>query len=72
MAEEKRKTIEIPQSLYEKISSEIEGTQFKTVSEYVAYAARERLAGNENEAASTYSREDEEKIKNRLRALGYL
>lgn len=73
MSEEKGKTIEIPKSLFERISGEIEGTDFKTVSEYVAYAAREKLARKENEAVSTaYSKEEEEKIKNRLRALGYL
>jgi len=72
MTTEKRKTIEIPESLYDRIIARISGTEFETVSDYVAYALRERLARDENEHASSYTKEDEEKVKDRLRALGYL
>jgi Arc/MetJ-type ribon-helix-helix transcriptional regulator len=69
---EKRKTIEIPETLYDRVSARIKGTEFSSVSDYVARVIRERLAGEENEKASSYTKEEEEKVKQRLKALGYL
>jgi len=72
MTTEKRKAVEIPESLYDRIAARIDGTEFRTVTDYVMHALRERLAREESEHASGYTREDEEKVKDRLRALGYL
>lgn len=69
---EKRKTIEIPETLYERVNARIKGTEVASVSDYVARVIRERLAVEENEKPSGYSKEDEEKVKQRLKALGYL
>jgi len=69
---EKRKTIEIPETLYDRVSARIKGTEFTSVSDYVARVIRERLTGEENEKASSYTKEEEEKVKQRLKALGYL
>jgi Arc/MetJ-type ribon-helix-helix transcriptional regulator len=69
---EKRKTIEIPETLYDRVSARIKGTEFSSVSDYVARVIRERLAGEENEKPSGYTKEEEEKVKQRLKALGYL
>ena len=69
---EKRKTIEIPETLYERVNARIKGTEVASVSDYVARVIRERLAVEENEKPSGYSKEEEEKVKQRLKALGYL
>lgn len=40
--------------------------------EYVSFILRERLTTEEESSKSGYSKEDEEKIKARLKDLGYL
>jgi len=77
MAEEKEDkkftTISIPSQLAEKIKKRIEGTGFHSLSAYVTYVLREVISGIENdEDDEAFSKEDEEKVKDRLRALGYL
>ncbi|MCD6236717.1 MAG: CopG family transcriptional regulator, partial [Thermoplasmata archaeon] len=59
--------------LADKIKKRIEGTGFHSLSSYVTYVLRELLASmEEEEAGEALTKEDEEKIKERLRALGYL
>ena len=66
-------TISIPSQLAEKIKKRIEGTGFHSLSAYVTYVLREVISGIENEEDDeAFSKEDEEKVKDRLRALGYL
>ena len=64
----------IPVSLFKKIEERIRGTEFSSVSDYVTYVLRELLASMEEEegAGEALTKEEEEKIKERLRALGYL
>ena len=70
--EEKRKftTVSIPVPLFEKIQKRIEGTGFTSVSDYVTFVLREVLSEEKEEEA--FTKEDEERIKERLRGLGYL
>ncbi|RLF45576.1 MAG: CopG family transcriptional regulator [Thermoplasmata archaeon] len=71
--EKKFTTISIPTPLADKIKKRIEGTGFHSLSSYVTYVLRELLASmEEEEAGEALTKEDEEKIKERLRALGYL
>ncbi len=71
--ESKYTTVSIPKPLYEKIKARIEGTGFTSVSDYVTYVLREVLASlEEEEKEEVFSKEEEEKVKERLRALGYL
>lgn len=63
-------TISIPTSLYRKLEERIKGTGFDSVSSYATYVLREVVSEEEEE--EPYSKEDEEKVKERLRALGYL
>ncbi len=65
-------TISIPTPLAEKIKKRIEGTGFNSLSSYVTYVLREVISGIEEESEEAFSKEDEEKVKDRLRALGYL
>ena len=61
----------IPTPLYEKIKERIKGTGFTSVSNYVTYVLRELLAEKEK-AEEPFTENDKEKIKDRLRALGYI
>ena len=70
--EKKYTTISIPIPLAEKIKKRIEGTGFTSLSSYVTYVLREVISGMEEESEEAFSKEDEEKVKDRLRALGYL
>ena len=65
-------TISIPTPLAEKIKKRITGTGFTSLSSYVTYVLREVLSGMEEEEDEAFSKEDEERVKDRLRALGYL
>lgn len=63
-------TISIPIQLYEKIKKRLQETDFTSVSDYVSYVLREFLTSlEENEV---FTEEEEKKVKDRLRALGYL
>lgn len=68
----KHTTISIPTPLAEKIKKRIQGTGFTSLSSYVTYVLSEVLSGLENESGEEFSKEDEERVKERLRALGYL
>ena len=65
-------TISIPTPLAEKIKKRIKGTGFTSLSSYVTYVLREVLSGMDEEPEEVFSKEDEERVKERLRALGYL
>jgi len=64
-------TVSIPKPLFKKVQDRIKGTGFTSVSSYVTYVLREIVA-EEEEAEQPFSREDEERVKARLRALGYI
>ena len=65
-------TISIPTPLAEKIKKRIEGTGFTSLSSYVTYVIREVISNMGEETEGAFSKEDEERVKDRLRALGYL
>jgi metal-responsive CopG/Arc/MetJ family transcriptional regulator len=64
-------TVSIPTSLYKRIEEAIKGTEVSSVSSYIAKVVREKLS-QEKEAGEVFSEEDEEKVKERLKALGYI
>lgn len=65
-------TISIPTPLAEKIKKRIAGTGFNSLSSYATYVLREVISGIEEQTEEAFTKEDEEKVKDRLRALGYL
>jgi len=74
MPEEKESqftTISIPTSLYKKIEERIDDEEFTSVSAYVTFVLNEVLSDEEDDVGQ-FSEEDEEKVKERLRSLGYL
>ena len=70
--EKKYTTVSIPTLLAEKIKKRIKGTGFTSLSLYVTYVLGEVISGIEGENKEVFSKEDEEKVKERLRSLGYL
>jgi hypothetical protein len=57
--------------LYKKIEEAIKGTDISSVASYVAKVLRETLY-KEEAKQDVFSKEDEEKVKERLKALGYI
>lgn len=74
MSEEEKKytTISIPTPLAEKIKKRIKGTGFSSLSSYVTYVLREIISGEKEGSEEAFTKEDEKKVRERLRALGYL
>jgi Arc/MetJ-type ribon-helix-helix transcriptional regulator len=66
------RSVEIPESLYNRIAARLKGSDFNSVSDYVAHVLREKLVVEEEASKSAFSKDEEEKIKARLRDLGYL
>ena len=73
MTEEDKKftTVSIPTPLFRKIEERIKGTGFTSVSSYVTYVLREVISEEEDDD-QPFSEEDEQRVKDRLRALGYM
>lgn len=65
-------TISIPTPLANKIKKRIEGTGFTSLSSYATYVLREVISDMDEENEDAFSKEDEKRVKDRLRALGYL
>jgi Arc/MetJ-type ribon-helix-helix transcriptional regulator len=69
--ENKFTTISIPMPLANKIKKRIDGTGFTSLSSYVTYVLREVISSDE-EKDEAFSKDDEKRVKNKLRSLGYL
>ena len=67
-------TVSIPKPLADKIKKRCEGTGFNTVSSYVVYVLRQVLSevDDQKETKEAFSEQDERKVKQRLKSLGYL
>ncbi|MFX1502417.1 MAG: CopG family transcriptional regulator [Promethearchaeota archaeon] len=67
-------TVSIPKPLTEKIKERMKGTGFSSVSSYVTYVLRQVISSIEEEEKSkqAFTKEEEEKVKQRLRDLGYI
>ena len=67
----KTSKVELDTKTYERIRKRLGKTEFKTVDEYVNFVLKEVLE-QVDKKEPVYSEEDERKVKERLRALGYL
>ena len=65
--------IEISKDLYDKIKQRVSmfNDEFKSVEEYVTFVLAE-VVKEEEIQGSTYTKEEEEEIKSRLKSLGYI
>ena len=67
--------IEIPKEIADKIQKRVDESEFNSVSEYVEYVLKQvvdRLEEESKPKKEAFSKEDEAKVKERLKALGYL
>ena len=62
-------TINIPRGLSEKVNERMKKMGFTSIQHYIAHILQQVVAEEEQEV---YTKEEEEKIKERLRAMGYL
>ncbi|MCX9081079.1 MAG: hypothetical protein OIN83_02660 [Candidatus Methanoperedens sp.] len=70
---EKYGIIKVPEELITKIKERIQGTEFNSIDEYATFVLEEVVKETgEEEPEEVFSEEDEHKVKERLRALGYL
>jgi len=67
-------TVSLPKPLVKKIKKRMEGTGFSSVSSYVTYVLREVISSIEEDEnkKQAFTKEEEEKVKKRLRDLGYI
>ncbi|KXB07851.1 CopG family transcriptional regulator [candidate division MSBL1 archaeon SCGC-AAA385D11] len=65
-------TVSIPIQLFNEVKEQIEGTGFTSASSFVAYILREIIIEAHETGEMPFTRDDTEKIKKRLKALGYL
>ena len=67
-------TVSIPKPLVEKVKERMKGTGFSSVSSYVTYVLRQVISSIQEEERSkqAFTKEEEEKVKQRLRDLGYI
>jgi Arc/MetJ-type ribon-helix-helix transcriptional regulator len=67
-------TVSIPKTLIEKVKERMKGTGFPSVSSYVTFILREVIAsrGEEEKNRQAFTKEEEDKVKQRLRDLGYI
>jgi len=70
MPEKKDIQIKLPYELAGKLSKRIQEVGFNSITEYIVYVLEQALsAGGYDEA---YTEEDEKKVRERLKDLGYL
>lgn len=69
--EEGKKAVMLSAELYNKIEGRVEDTGFGSVDEYVVFVLEEVLQ-EEGLEESAFSAEEEEEVKKRLKALGYM
>jgi Arc/MetJ-type ribon-helix-helix transcriptional regulator len=67
-------TVSIPTPVCGKIEKRLAGTGFSSVSDYITFVLNEVVSDTceEEDAAVPFTKEDEDNVKERLRALGYI
>ena len=70
--EQESRALSLPAELYGRIEERVKATGFGSVDEYVIFVLEEVVKEEGEEEGRTFSKEEEEEVKKRLRALGYL
>ena len=68
-------TIEVDDDIYSVLEARAEEKDFDETDEYIAYLLKqvvEKIKREKEQGGSSYTEEEEEKVKDRLRGLGYL
>ena len=63
--------VSIPISLFKQLEEKIKATRFESVSGYVTFILQSVIAETE-QPRKVFSEKEEDKVKERLRALGYI
>lgn len=66
--EQKTKAVSLPAELYSQIEERAKSTGFNSIDDYVVFVLEEVVR---DEGEAVMSKEEEEEVKRRLRALGY-
>ncbi len=66
------KDVRLPPELYGRIEKRVKDAGFSSVDKYVIFVLEEVLKGEVDEEETSFSEEDEEEVKKRLKTLGYL
>ena len=66
--EQKSKAVSLPAELYGRVEERAKSTGFNSIDDYVVFILEEVI---KDEGEAVISKEDEEEVKRRLRALGY-
>ena len=69
--ERKFTSVSLPTQLISKIKKRIKNTGFTSVSSYVGYVLR-TIESEGNRVKEPFTKEDEKRLKKKLRALGYM
>lgn len=64
-------TIRIPRDLYEKVRKEADESGFTDINEFIVFVLSQLVETSET-GGEVLSKEDEEKVRERLRSLGYI
>jgi len=67
-----RKDVSLSAELYDRIEARVKATEFDSVEEYVNFILEEVLREEDEDEGRAFSKEDEEEVKKRLKALGYM
>jgi hypothetical protein len=65
-------TLKIPRPLYDRLGHVIEGTGFRSVTEFCVYVLRDLVATHDQAGHGDMSPEELNAVRDRLRSLGYL
>ena len=65
-------TLKIPRPLYERIARAIQGTGFRSVTEFCVYVLRDVVAAHDARGTGEMTEAETEIVRTRLHALGYL
>ena len=68
-------TISLPEEIVEKLENKIKETDFDSISDYLTYIIKQVLEKNEglvDKKEFSYSKEEEQAVRSRLKELGYL
>lgn len=67
-----KRCVELSEELVKRIESVLDKAGFKSVEEFIEFVVSEALEAVAGPGEASMSKEDEEKVKERLRALGYI
>ena len=66
-------TVSIPKPLADRLREMLQGTSFNTLSNYTTYILRMILSSAEmRKGSNAFTKEDEDELKKRLHAMGYI